>query len=191
KPLYYSQWENGIAFASEIKTLLQLPQIQRSINPQRLYDFLTCGMTDTGAETILSHISQLPAAHSLTLSLTSPQQNLERYWQVTPDQTLDLSFAQAARQCRDLFLENISLHLRSDVPVGVALSGGVDSSSIVMAMRHLNPQQEIHSFSYTAEDPSINEESWIDIAFNAAQTHAHKTQPTPQDLSHDLDHLIE
>ena len=186
KPLYYSQWETGIAFASEIKALLPLPQIKRQINPQRLYDFLTCGLTDTGSETLLSTI------HYLTLSLTSPPTLApQRYWQINPNQTQDLSFTEAAQQCRDLFLDNIALHLRSDVPIGVALSGGVDSSSIVMAMRHLNPQQTIHSFSYTAEDPQINEENWIDIVVNAAQTVAHKTQPSPQELIQDLDHLID
>ncbi|MFN5516608.1 MAG: asparagine synthase (glutamine-hydrolyzing) [Cyanobacteriota bacterium] len=192
KPLYYSAWETGFAFASEIKALLRLPQIKRQINPQRLYDFLTCGLTDAGAETLLSSVRQLPAAHCLEIDLTAPipTPSPRRYWQVVPDPTLDLSFAEAARHCRDIFLDNISLHLRSDVPVGVALSGGVDSSSIVMAMRRLNPQQEIHSFSYTAEDPQINEENWIDIVVGAAQTVSHKTRPTPQELVADLDPLI-
>ncbi|MEB3193322.1 MAG: asparagine synthase (glutamine-hydrolyzing), partial [Snowella sp.] len=201
KPLYYTQWENGFAFASEIKALLQLPQINRNINPQRLYDFLTCGLTDTGSETLLTSIQQIPAAHCLEISLIQPKEAIaqrsatrcppKRYWHINTEQTLDISFTEAAAQCREIFLENINLHLRSDVPVGVALSGGVDSSSIVMAMRYLNPDQEIHSFSYTAEDPSVNEESWIDLVVKAAQTCSHKTQPTPQELIQDLDRLID
>ncbi len=55
----------------------------------------------------------------------------------------------------------------------------------------MNPNQEIHSFSYTAEDPSVNEESWIDLVVKAAQTFSHKTQPTPQELIQDLDRLID
>ncbi|MEG3436208.1 asparagine synthase (glutamine-hydrolyzing) [Pannus brasiliensis CCIBt3594] len=191
KPLYYTRWEGGFAFASEIKTLLQLPEIDRQLDSQRLYDFLTSGLTDSGDVTLLKSIRQLRAAHSLKIPLeTDPPLEPRRYWQVTPEPSLDLSFTDAARTLQELFLDNIRLHLRSDVPVGVALSGGVDSSSIAAAMRYLNPSLELHSFSYAAEDPAINEESWIDIVVTATGAISHKTRPDPRDLIRDLDRLV-
>ncbi len=191
KPLYYTQWTGGFAFASEIKALLQLPHQTRQINPQRLYDFLTVGLTDTGSQTLLKDIQQLPAAHYLEINLdkSSPLQ-AQRYWQVTVDEPSELSFGDAAQRLQELFLNNISLHLRSDVPIGVALSGGIDSSSIAMSMRYLNPDLAIHTFSYIAEDSRINEEPWINIVNHASGAIAHKTQPTPQELVQDLNHLI-
>ena len=78
-----------------------------------------------------------------------------RYWDLPRDETLDISFDEAARRVRELFLQNIRLHLRSDVPVGAALSGGIDSSAIVAAMRQVAPQAEIHAFSFIADEPAM------------------------------------
>lgn len=191
KPLYYTYWECGLAFASEIKALLELPGINRQVNPQRVYDYLRFGLTDNGQETMLAGIRQIPAAHYLEISLDSPTEvQPVRYWQVNLNQHLEVSFTEAAEQLRELFLDSIRLHLRSDVSVGAALSGGIDSSSIVMAMRYLEPDLELHTFSYTAEDPRVNEDCWIDIVGKTANSVMHKTQTTPAELLEDLDRLI-
>ena len=79
-----------------------------------------------------------------------------RYWQVSQHQHCDMSFDEAAGQLRALFLENIQLHLRSDVPVGAALSGGIDSAAIVTAMRQVQGAAlELHTFSYIADQAAI------------------------------------
>src|SRR5262249_14490118 len=69
KPLYYVQEPWGIAFASEIKALLELPSISRAVNPRRLWEYLRFGQTDHGADTMFAQIKQLPSAHCLDLSL--------------------------------------------------------------------------------------------------------------------------
>ena len=192
KPLYYTYYQNGFVFASEIKALLKIPGIDRRVNPQRLYDYLRSGLTDYGSETLFANIRQLPPAHFLKLSLDKPQQpQIQRYWQLESNQHSQLSFSEAASHLRKLFLENITLHLRSDVPVGAALSGGIDSSAIVMAMRHLNKNQEIHTFSYIAEDKTLSEEKWVDLVAQKAGCIGHKVRALPQELKSDLARLIE
>ncbi len=193
KPLYYTYYQNGLAFASEIKALLKLPGVNRRVNPQRLYDYLHSGLTDYGGETLFVDIKQLPPSHFLKVALDKPQQpQIERYWQLDINQHSDISFTEAAEHLRHLFLESISLHLRSDVPVGAALSGGIDSSAIVMAMRHLQGEQlQLHTFSYIASDPSLSEEKWVDTVAEAAAVFGHKVQPTPQDLINDLNILVD
>ncbi|MBD2569388.1 asparagine synthase (glutamine-hydrolyzing) [Anabaena lutea] len=192
KPLYYTHWHNGFAFASEIKALLEFPGLNHRINPQRLYDYLCLGLTDQGGETLLADIRQLPAAHYLEFSLDAPYKfDPVRYWQVNLNQRLEISFEEAAEQLRELFLNSVKLHLRSDVAVGAALSGGIDSSSIVMAMRYLEPDLEIHTFSYLADDPKVSEEQWMKIVSKAANSIMHTTQPTPTQLVEDLNHLIQ
>ena len=190
KPLYFTQWRGGIAFASEIKALLTLPGIQRNANPQRVYDYLRFGLTDHGQETLFAGIHQLPAAHYLHLRGRADEiPEAVRYWRLAP-QRREITFEAAAAELRSRFLDSVRLHLRSDVPVGAALSGGIDSSSIVMAMRHLEPSLELHAFSYVADDPGLTEERWVDLVGSASGAQVHKLRTYPEELVDDLDALI-
>jgi asparagine synthase (glutamine-hydrolysing) len=192
KPLYYTRGDHVLTFASEIKSLLQYGGIRHRANPARLYEYLRSGLTDYGDETLFDGIHQLPAAHYLLLSIDNPESaQPKRYWQIDFKHELDISFDEAAAQLRELFLESIRLHLRSDVRVGAALSGGIDSSAIVASMRAVEPTLDLHTFSYTAEDPSVSEERWVDIIGAATRAEVHKVQPTPEELVADLDKLIE
>ncbi len=192
KPLYYTFYQEGLAFASEIKALLALPKMRAIAHPQRVYDYLRYGLTDHEPETLFQGICQLPPAHYMTVPIDEPQKTrLQKYWDPMPEGRLEISFEEAAGRVRDLFLESVSLHLRSDVPLGTALSGGVDSSSIVSVIRHLEPQAEIHTFSFIpSENPAINEERWVDIVGKHVRAQVHKVCPCPEELPCDLDELI-
>jgi len=191
KPLYYTNRHGVFAFASEIKALLELPGIQRTANPHRVFDYLRWGRTDHGNETLLSDIRQVPAAHFLELSLdSSGESRLQRFWRLDTSQRITLSLKEAAAKLRDLFLENIRLHLRSDVPVGAALSGGIDSSAIVAAMRLVEPNLDLHTISYIADDPALSEDCWVDLAGSKARAIVHKVKAAPDEMMDDLDHLI-
>jgi asparagine synthase (glutamine-hydrolysing) len=191
KPLYYVQTPAAFAFASEIKALLDWLPLKRTVNPDRLYAYLRFGQTDHGAETMWREIRQVPAAHYLEVSLDRQYDGEpKRYWDLPAAEVLDLSFEEAAHKVRDLFLRNIHLHLRSDVPVGAALSGGIDSSAIVAGMRAVAPHAEIHAFSYIADDPALSEERWVDLVGAHAGAIVHKIRARPDDLIADLDHLI-
>ncbi len=193
KPLYYTVWRDGFAFASEIKPLLGLPGVRRVVQPQRLYSYLRFGVTDDGDETLFAGIQQLPAAHYLHLSLDTPAAiEPRRYWSIDLDRQSELSFDQATKTLQSLFLDNIRLHVRSDVLIGAALSGGIDSSSIVSAMQHVEGADlALHTFSYVASSSSMSEEHWADMAAAHAGAMLYKTRPTPQDLVADLPRLIE
>jgi asparagine synthase (glutamine-hydrolysing) len=82
------------------------------------------------------------------------------------------------------------LHLRSDVPVGAALSGGIDSSAIVAAMRAVEPRADLHTFSFVADDPTIGEEQYADLAAKSAGATARKVRIEPGELAADLDRLV-
>src|SRR5439155_7519892 len=112
------------------------------------------------------------------------------YWKLDVSEPIDISFDEAAAKVRELFVENVRLHLRSDVPVGAALSGGIDSSSIVAVMRAIEPKLELHAFSYVANRAELSEERWIDIAAQSAGAILHKVRATPEELVDDLDHLV-
>jgi asparagine synthase (glutamine-hydrolysing) len=188
KPLYYS-FDRGFSFASEIKTLLGGAP---NVDPQCLYYYLRYGLTDVGGQTPFAGIRRLPPAHYLEISLQNPQPTDPRsYWSVNLEDRTELSFEAASEKLRELFLENVRLHLRSDVPVGAALSGGIDSSAITMAMRRLVGRKlDLYTFSYIADDAQISEERWIDLVGKESGAKVHKVKARPEELVEDLPRLI-
>ena len=195
KPLYYSEMPGQIAFASEMKALLEAPGLSRRVRPESLCYYLATGDTDYGGQTMFAGIARLPAAHYLVIHLdgadgptcSPPQQ----YWRIDAQRTLDISFEEAARTMRDLFMDSIRLHMRSDVPVGTALSGGIDSSAIALVLRAIGGKHlDFHSFSFIAKDPAVCEERWVDLAAAASGATVHKIHIQPEELAADLDDLI-
>jgi len=191
KPLFYQQDSEGFCFASEISALLLLLPRKPGLNLQRAYDYLVFGSYDNGADTFYEGIHHLPPGHWLTIDLqTLHIEGPQRWWWPSIDERADLSFDDAAAQLREMFLENIRLHLRSDVPLGAALSGGVDSSAVVCAIRHLQPEMPIHTFTFVAPGTAVDEERWADIVTAHVGAQAHRVVVDPSDLARDLDDMI-
>ena len=193
KPLYYMRLGDGLAFASEIPQLLELPGASRQANPQRVFDYLRFGRTDHGDETMFAAIRQVEPGHYVEVPLDAPHRIADRqYWTLTPQPVDGLSLEEAAERLNGLFLDSMRLHLRSDVPVGAAFSGGVDSSAIVAAMRRLSGAElDLHTFSYVADDPAVNEERWMQLLVRKSGAVAHSVRASPQELLADLDAVIE
>lgn len=192
KPLYYAHPRGGFAFSSEIAPLLELDGIHRRVAAGPLYDYLVLGRTDAGAETLFGDIHELPAAHCVNVELERPSAcSPRRYWELDRSGRRSLDIADTAAELRERFLENLRLHLRSDVPVGAALSGGIDSSAIVTGMRRLcGPELEISTFSYIASGSAVSEERWVDAVRDTAGACAHKVSPRPGELVEDLPRLL-
>lgn len=191
KPLLWTAWPGGLAFASEQKALLALPQLSRRVHPQRVYDYLRFGLTDHGDGTMFAAISSLRPGHVMQVKLDGAEVSTPRpYVELTAAATFRGTFEQAADELRARFVDSVRLHLRSDVPVGAALSGGIDSSAIVAVVRSLEPSLELHAFSYIASDPQLSEERWVDLAAGAARATVHKTHADANELQRDLDCLL-
>lgn len=125
KPLFHARTPGGIAFASEIGVLLQLAGVSRRADPQRIYDYLDLGITDHGDRTMFADVHALPPAHYAEVALDgAPEIRPVRYWEPDLSGTLEISFDEAARRLRELFVESVALHLRTDTKVGTLLSGG-------------------------------------------------------------------
>src|SRR5439155_7784202 len=129
----YSRDGARFAFASEIKGLL--PVIRRpSPNQRAVFDYLDGAYLDHSDETFFEGIRQLPPAHTLTVDA---RVRLQRYWDLPPCGEVGPSMRNAAESFRHLFRDAVRLRLRSDVPIGTCLSGGLDSSSIVCVANDL------------------------------------------------------
>ena len=148
KPFYFFQSERLFAFASEVKALLTLPDVPHDVDPIRVAFFVD-GRMDDRAHTLFKAVHRLPAAHTMTVDSQRVRQS--KYWQ--PDASREVRFStsdQYAEAFREIFGEAVRARLRSAHPVGAALSGGLDSSSIVCMARQLQRAAsgpEIRTFS--------------------------------------------
>ena len=136
KPLFYRLDKGSITFASELKALLADPSCPRVLDPEALDFYLAFGYVP-GDRCLLAGIEKLPQGHALILDLWSGESRVSRYWELPPPATgaaprEDELLAELER----ILLDSVRLRLIADVPVGIMLSGGVDSSLVVaMAAR--------------------------------------------------------
>lgn len=133
KPLYYYHKNGQFIFASEIKAILQAETVERRVNLQAMYDYLGFEFVPA-PQTMFEDVFKLPAGHYLEVSKGSFV--LRRYWDLKmgSGQTI-YSFEEAVEMQETLLDDAVRSHLMSDVPLGVFLSGGLDSSAIVALMR--------------------------------------------------------
>lgn len=193
KPLFYRTSGGEFAFASEMRALLALqPKERIQANSTAVYRYLRHGITDDDDQSLIDGVRHLVPGTFLRLSLDDVSRpEPKQYWSLRLDRPADISFEEAARAVRDAFLTNVERHLRSDVQVGACLSGGIDSSAIVSAMRTVGkPTLELHTFSYLADDPQLSEERWVRQVAQACGATLHTAHPSAEDLAADLDRLI-
>ena len=132
KPFYYRIDGERFVFASEPKAFRVDPQTALTANAPVVLDYIDQGYLDHTSETFFAGIVKLPPGHSLTFDGTDLR--VRRYWRLEPQET---HVGDAVDAIRELFLDSVRLRLRSDVPVGTCLSGGIDSSAIAVAVDHL------------------------------------------------------
>ena len=146
KPLYY-YWDGKILiFASEIKAILASGIVSKQINERALWDYLTFRYVP-GPQTIWQNIYKLSPGHTLTLSSFHNEPLVKRYWDIYyKDDLAPKSEAEYIEEFTQLFLDTVKLHLIADVPVGILLSGGIDSSSVAAAISEVH-NKPLNSFS--------------------------------------------
>lgn len=191
KPFFYAHTEAGVCFASELPATVALRGMGAELNLQRAYDYLVHGDYDSRPDTFVKGVSQLGAGRYMVLDMkTGTLSEPIAWWTPNIRERSTLSFDDAAEQLRSMFLDSIRLHLRSDVPLGAALSGGIDSSAVVCAMRHVDPAASIHTFSFIAKGSPVSEEAWVDMVNAHVGAQAHKVFVEPDELASDLDDMI-
>ena len=202
KPLYYAHGPDWFVFGSEIKALLAHPRVPRAPNDAIVFDYLSQRLVDHTNETFFAGIHALPGAHSLTYRPGS-QPVIQRYWDVRPAFELETSPAAetaAIEKFRDLFDDAVRVRLRADVPIGTCLSGGVDSSSIVVNANrlmfdelHLDPAlvgDRQRTFTACFEDPRIDERKFVDAVIAVTGASTHRVFPSGERLWQEMPALV-
>ena len=195
KPLYVAADERGFCFASELPALLALLPQAPSPDQQWMLDYLLGGSYDSGERTAFMGVMALLPGHWLQFDCSHPWSMASvdvprRWWWPALSERSDLSFAAAADDLRERLLANVRLHLRSDVSLAAALSGGLDSSAVVCAMRQLEPDLELHTFTFTAPGSAVDESPWSQRVNQAIGAQGHPLEVRPDELLRDLPALI-
>ncbi len=190
KPLYYLQKDEVFVFSSEIKPLLlSLPK--RSVNRRILFDYLMYSALDHSEETFFQGVKKLPAGAYGVYDLRKHRLSIHSWWNCgasdTPPDQLD-----PPGQFRDLFMDSVKLRMRSDVPVGSCLSGGLDSSAIVSSIGAIQEGVDSRFSAFSAVYPGqpFDESRYIDIVIQRTGFRSVRVSPTAEDLARDLDRLI-
>jgi asparagine synthase (glutamine-hydrolysing) len=200
KPLYYYHDRGYFAFASEIKALLTLPFIQRVINPEVVFDFLVFSGLDFVEESFFKGIFALQPSHAFTYDIAGGNLKKRKYFTLTFREQWESFNEQKSRvhiqRVKDLVFEAVRLRLRSDVPVGSALSGGIDSSSIVCVIyqlmsagNHLPVGDRQKVFTAGFPGRSEDESSWAKCCGEHARAQWFMTVPRPAEFAHDLEDI--
>lgn len=197
KPFVYSWIDGAFAFASEAKALGLLRQLDTAIDEGVLAWHAIRGSTwlDASERTLVRGIRQLLPAHALKLRLGAARVTVEREWAYW---TIDVASRHAyetdepgpaATKLRDLLADSVRLRLRSDVPVGSCLSGGLDSSTVVSLMRRLEAATDLRTFTGRFPGDPLDEGRFARMVSEQARTIAREVEPTPERFAREAERV--
>lgn len=191
KPFYYAVSAGAFVFGSEIKQILAAVNLSRTGNPAAVLSFLEWGLLDHSADTFFEGVHQLPGGHSLTIDLSAtPQPVIRRFWELRVEPERKIAPNAATEEFRALFSTAVRIRLRSDVPVGVCLSGGLDSSAILCKAKEISPETQFQTFSARFSDKALDEHDYISAILSATGGIGHETFPQGRQFWEDLQSIV-
>ena len=180
KPLFYCETPSGgLVFGSEPKALLKHPDVPRSLDRAGLARYLFYEYIPAPGS-IWAGVKKLPHGHVLIWE--NGRTTLKRYWQPPPVEPARESFALTAERFWDDLRASVARHRRSDVPIGVFLSGGVDSSSVAAALCQVESASSVRTFSIGFEDSSFDESPFSRAVAKHLGTDHHERVFSAQDV---------
>ena len=179
RPLFYTETSDGFLFGSEIKSLFAVPAVRRAIDLEALDELFTFWVT-LPPRTFFAGISELPPGHSLVLE--QGEVRVRPYWGLDYNSSFGTENEEEARtMLLDLLLDATRIRLRSDVPVGAYLSGGLDSTVIAALVKKLGTTH-LRTFSVAFEDKEFDESSFQNEASEFLKTEHQGVRCSSQDI---------
>lgn len=185
KPLYFAETSHGLIFSSEVRSLLASGWIDKRHDPIALSDYLRY-QTVHAPRTIVQGLSMLPAGHLMRLQ--GEETEVSAWWDMASETAkIDggLPRSERLKRIRSSMEKAVDLRMRSDVPLGAFLSGGIDSSAIVGLMKSATDQQ-ISTFSVTFDEGEFDESTWSRMVAKRFNTDHHEIRLESQDFLHQV-----
>ena len=202
KPLYYYLDSNFFAFASEIKSLIKMPYVKTSVNSNAVFDYFAFNWQENEQEGFFKNIIELSQSHGFYYNLSTKTLKKWKYYNLKYSEDWEdfneKKFNEFTEEIDKLIFNAIALRLRSDVPVGSCLSGGIDSSTIVCIVNkilekenltQIGEKQKVFTACYD-DAKEIDESRWARIVAERTKTSWHQTFPDPSGFIEDLEDLV-
>lgn len=189
KPFYYFFDGDVFVFGSEIKALLEHPSVPARLNEKLLPEYLSFGYV-SGEETLHRGVRKLMPGHTLTISVNRFEPQIREYWQLPVSQeSNDRSDAEWIRECRERLEEAVRLRLMSDVPLGMFLSGGVDSSAIAAMMQRM-VREPVKTFAVGYREEQFSELAYARHVAGQIGTDHHEVVIGMEDFFNTLPQMV-
>ena len=192
KPLYTWYGSNILAVASEIKQFLHLPTFSPRLDPMAANEYLKTGY-ETLARTFFQDVKPVRPGSWIRIPLNTLRPLPEEpYWHPERVQVSVTNATEASKLLADKLRECVRIHLRSDVPVGCALSGGLDSSSIAVLANEFRESEHDSLYTFTSTFPgdAIDEREYAEAVVAKVKAKPHFVTPDPNIFLQDLDHFL-
>ncbi|MBD3387515.1 MAG: asparagine synthase (glutamine-hydrolyzing) [Candidatus Altiarchaeales archaeon] len=186
KPLYYSETEDGVVFASELKSMLKHPSIEPELDYDSLDDYLTFQYIPE-PDTIIKGVKKLHPAEMRVYESGEVKSSI--YWNLELDRIRDVTEEKCIRELEGMLVESVKLRLVSDVPLGVQLSGGIDSSTLTALMTDL-VKEPVKTFSIGYGHGGMDEVEYARVVAEHLGTDHHEIIVDAEEVLGELDNII-
>jgi len=180
-PLYYHQNSQGIFFASELKALLEVPEFTKTLNQTAAHHFFSLAYIPDNL-TPFQNITELRGGELIEIDLIENINQKRQYYNLTYRENHDISEKEATQKVRDLLIDSVERNLVSDAPLGMTLSGGIDTSAMLGIVKHLGLGSKMHTFSLKMGERSFDESKYQQIMAKYAGSIHHEILVTPDDV---------
>jgi len=193
KPLYYAIDGNRLIFASEIPSILAVLGKKPTADQNALFDFLIFNRTDQDENTFFSEIKKVNHGCYFKMRVAPSEGPVQKAMKITKWYDLRKELKEPFKdpeEFREMFVSSIALRLRSDVPIGVCLSGGLDSSSIVSTMIHDFDKRDVHTFSAVYGEGKFGDESKFIHLYKDDLPNMHYIMPDDKTIMADIPEMV-
>ncbi|MEE9372621.1 MAG: asparagine synthase (glutamine-hydrolyzing) [Saprospiraceae bacterium] len=192
KPFYYVHKNDRFYFGSEYKAFQKCPILNSDLNIEQIYMSLQLKWTGYQSNTFYKNLDQIKPSHNLIFDIDTASIRTYKYWDILEKEKSKLSISEHTDKFQELFLDSIDLHLRSDVPVGGTLSGGLDSSAIASIIGRDYSDIEFNTFTiYYDGKGEVDERPYVKMIHDQfSNIHGYFKQPSDLEIRNELDNII-
>jgi asparagine synthase (glutamine-hydrolysing) len=190
KPIYYINTDKWILFGSEVKTFLPFPEFESAMDYESLHQYLTFRYVPY-PRTIFKKVKKLPPGSMIEISLNTKDLRMSKYWDLNFNNIREnRSLSEAAEELKYLIKDSIKLRLKAEVPLGVMLSGGIDSCAIVSGIKNAS-QNTISTFTVDYDEfGSHNESRFAKLAADKFKTDHHEIIISFKDFIMNIEKMV-